>query len=738
MKSATTNSKGRFGSFSGVFTPNVLTILGIILFLRTGWVVGHAGLTGALIIIGISNLISLFTGLSLSSVATNMKVKTGGAYYMISRTFGLEIGGAIGIPLYISQAISVAFYIIGFTEALTSVFPVADPVILSILLTFFFSFLAYMGADFILKIQFIIIGILCASLASFFLGGFDHWVTPQFSPIAGSEVKFWHVFAVFFPAVTGIMVGASMSGDLKEPEKSIPKGTISAILVTAAIYFATAIWLSLHATPQELMSDNLVMQKISRWPFLILLGVWVSTLSSALGSIMAAPRTLQALSFDHVVPKFIGHQMGSKTEPRVAVIITAFIAISIILIGDLNFVAPIITMFFLNTYGMINISAGMERLVGNPSFRPRFKVPWYISLAGGFFCYGTMLLINITATIIAILISLGIYFYLRKRSLNLQWGNITSGFWFSIIRLGLYWLNRLPQDRKNWRPNIIVFSGASGTKTSRPHLKEIGEWLAKGQGIITLHHLLVGNVEELTSRGFRKTSRDSLVDHIKSKGVVAFAECSIVSDFYKGVIYTIQAHGFRGIEPNTALLGWSQKEEIQKEQMLLMRHLFALHKSVLFLHFNENRGFGRKKRIDIWWRGLDQNAELMLILSHIISQDDSWENVEIRVLRLIENEEGKLDTEKHIDALLKKFRVDAKAVVLVKKFPEQTFQMIAQASWHHTDLVFLGLAVPEPEDIEARTRFLRNLLNDAPATILVRSAETGEILDSDKELSTPQ
>ncbi|OUC09004.1 hypothetical protein RY27_05595, partial [Litorilinea aerophila] len=236
----TRTGKGRFGTFAGVFTPNVLTILGLILFLRTGWVVGQAGLIQALIIVLLANSITLLTGLSLSAIATSMQVRTGGNYYLISRSLGLEIGGAIGIPLYLSQAISVAFYIIGFTESLQAIpfFADYDPRLISTVLVLLFGFIAYIGADFALKIQFVVLAALTGALISFFAGGWDSISPPALGPNYQPGVNFWVAFAVFFPAVTGITVGASMSGDLRDPGKSIPQGTLASILVTAIIYVA--------------------------------------------------------------------------------------------------------------------------------------------------------------------------------------------------------------------------------------------------------------------------------------------------------------------------------------------------------------------------------------------------------------------------------------------------------------------------------------------------------------------
>ncbi|MGB1253912.1 MAG: amino acid permease, partial [Candidatus Promineifilaceae bacterium] len=411
VKSAPAQSAaGRFGMFAGVFTPNVLTILGIILFLRIGWVVGQTGLWGALAIVLIANAISLLTGLSLSSIATSMQVKAGGNYYLISRTLGLEIGGAIGIPLFLSQAISVAFYIIGFTEALYTLEAVQqfDPRLISTIVAVLFGVISYIGADFALKIQFFILAVLISAIISFFAGGWGEFQAPLTQGAYTEGVSFWVAFAVFFPAVTGIEVGVSMSGDLKDPSRDIPRGTIWSILVTAFVYILVVIWFATHSSVESLLNDNMAMQSIAVVPALILAGVWASTLSSALGSILAAPRTLQAIALDRVVPPVFAQQMGSPTEPRVAVIASTIIAVAVIWLGDLNFVAPIIAMFFLNTYGMVNLIAGIEKLIGNPSFRPRFHIHWGLSLLGAIGCYGAMFLINTPATIVAITITYGI------------------------------------------------------------------------------------------------------------------------------------------------------------------------------------------------------------------------------------------------------------------------------------------------------------------------------------------
>lgn len=724
-----TPQSARFGTFAGVFTPNVLTILGIILFLRTGWVVGQAGLLGALAIVAIANGISFLTGLSLASVATAIRVRAGGKYYLISRSLGLEIGGAIGIPLYLSQAISVAFYIIGFTEA-AQVIPwirQIDARLIATAIAVVFCAIAFIGADFAIKIQYFILAALMAALVSFFAGGWSAIQTPVWTPNYTEGNSFWTVFAVFFPAVTGIAVGASMSGDLKEPSKSIPQGTIASILFTAIIYFGAVVWLSLHAGPQELIADNLIMQRIAAVPGLILLGVWAATLSSALGSIVAAPRTLQAIARDGIVPAVLGSQLGSPTEPRAAVLLSGVIAVGIIWAGDLNFVAPIITMFFLNTYGMTNLVAGIEKLVGNPSFRPRFRLHWSLSILGALGCYGAMFLINSLATVLAIVISYGIYFYLQRRALTRTWGDVRSGVWFAISRWALLHLEHSQYAVKNWRPNILVFTGQPH---NRERLVEVAEWLSMGQGIVTFFQLLVGEVDHLSSRNLRTVARRQIRAYIQERQMAAFAEADIVRDFYDGAATVAQAHGVGGLEPNTVLMGWSDQEEGRGQLLRLLNTLVNLRKSVLLLHYDSGRGFGARRVIDVWWGGRSRNAELMLLLAHIIARHASWEGAEIRLLRVIHNADGKEQTENHLRELLDDVRVQATAIAVVA--PEgHSFQRTV-AEWSaNSDLSLLGMSRPPAAERIAYAQRLNQLIDAVGTVLLVHSASEEKLLAED-------
>jgi amino acid transporter len=310
VKSDAAPAVGTLGTFAGVFTPSVLTILGIILFLRLGYVTGSAGLGRALIIIAVANLISILTSQSLAAIATNLKVKGGGDYYLISRTLGHQFGGAIGIVLYLAQSVSVAFYCIGFAEALSTMLPqmpMVTPRLIATTAVGLLFLLAWLGADWATKFQYGVMALLIAALFSFFLGGLPLWNQETFSAnwsAPDQSPPFWVIFGIFFPAVTGFTQGVSMSGDLKDPGKSLPLGTFLAVGISIVVYFSVAMVFSGVLPNQVMMEDYQSIKKVARYGFLIDAGVIAATLSSAMASFLGGPRILQSLSADRVFPSW--------------------------------------------------------------------------------------------------------------------------------------------------------------------------------------------------------------------------------------------------------------------------------------------------------------------------------------------------------------------------------------------------------------------------------------------------
>ena len=457
-----------FGTFAGVFTPTTLTILGVIMYIRQPWVVGNAGVLGALAIVFLAVAITLTTALSLSSITTNIRIGSGGAFSLISQSLGLEIGGAIGIPFYFAQAIAVAMYIFGFREGMQTLIPEFSPLILDLLIFGLVMTIAFISTSFAFKIQYVILGVIVLSLFSIYGSLFVHELNFNFewfgkypgsveNDFKGSS--FWIVFAVFFPAVTGVMAGANMSGDLTNPRKSIPVGTISSVILTTIIYISLIFVAAVIATPDELAKNYNVFIDKSLFGPIVLAGLLGATLSSALGSFVGAPRILLALGEKNILPKSQKLAKTSKNgEPFNAMIITAVIVLFGISLRNLNTIAPLLTMFFMITYAMVNVVALVEQTLGLPSYRPTLKIPLIVPAIGAFGSIAIMFVLNVIFALFSLIFIVIFYLYLVRMNIKSAAGDSRSGLFTAIAEWATKKTNSLRQERevRSWRPDLLI------------------------------------------------------------------------------------------------------------------------------------------------------------------------------------------------------------------------------------------------------------------------------------------
>jgi amino acid transporter len=702
------------GTFGGVYTPSILTILGVIMYLRFGWVVGNVGLVGTLIIVTLSTSITFLTALSISAISTDRVVRTGGAYYMISRSLGIETGGAVGIPLYFAQALSVALYTIGFAESVIETFSYLDLNYVALITTVGVAILALTSASFAIRTQYIIMAAIAFSLLSFLLGEPVEPTRIEMWGVSNSE-PFWEVFAVFFPAVTGIMAGVNMSGDLREPTRSIPIGTLAAVGTGYVIYMGIPIVLANRADAATLVENTLIMREIARWGWAILLGVWGATLSSALGSILGAPRVLQALARDGVLPRwmsFLGTGSGPDDEPRIGTAITLGVATAAVCIGDLNLIAPVLTMFFLTTYLVLNVSAAIEGFLQSPSFRPTFRVHWLLSLLGAVGCLTVMFLINALATVVAAMIVLGIYFWLRQRELRTTWGDVRHGIWMALLRMGIFQIGHQP-DTKNWRPNILVLSGAP---TKRWPLIELADALTHNRGLITVSSVLPSGSRDLAQQAvLEKTIRD----YVERRGVQALVRLVTAPNPFDGAQQLVETYGLGPIVPNTVLLGASEQSSHRDRYCQMIRQIYRAKRNVVILRESEEHSFGLRRQIDVWWGGMQDNGGLMLLLAYLLRSDIDWRNAQICLKLVVPDETAAVAARANLESLVKQLRIGALPQVIVAD--GRPFHRILHESSEKTDLVFLGMATPEDnftdyyENLQIRTAGL-------PTTVFVLAA----------------
>jgi amino acid transporter len=712
---AVEDNKLAFGTFMGVFTPSVLTILGAIMYLRFGWVVGNAGLSSTIMIVLLANLVTLATALSVSALATSQKVGVGGAYYLVSRSLGLAMGGAVGLPLYLSQAVSITLYSYALVEALQYIWPTLPLQLTAAGLVVVITLGAAKSTSFALKSQAFILIAVALSIASLLWGA--DWGAPiSIAEGTYSDVSvngFWDVFAVFFPAVTGILTGLSLSGDLRDPEKSLPIGTISAVLVGFIIYIFVPLALAHHDDVAALNSDPLVWLSVAAVPMLIFPGLISAILSSALGSVLAAPRTLQALSDDTILPAGLGRL--SQGQPKIATWVSGCVALLAVLLGDLNAVATVVTLFFLTTYGMINVVSTIETVVGNPSYRPRMRVHWILSLAAAVACFSMMFLISPSAAVIAFFVEALIYVYLSRRSLRTTWGDMRAGMHLAIARWALLKQRDLAEHPRNWRPHILVFS----SKVERD-LNEIklATGLSQDRGIITVATLKVGDFDQMRDTDIEAAANDRL---LVEEGITAFCEVDVVPDLETGIITVAQANGIAGVQSNTVMLRWPRTESCFPPSALrVMRRLEQLGLSLLVVRLagDEAEGF---HRIDVWWSGREDNGDLMLLLAHLLTQNRKWRRAVVTIKTVVDSLDLVSEARESLELVCEETRIDAEVVVVVRREGEDIKKTIKRHSAEGT-MVMLGLGIPEVGLEEKFGERMTELVEGLPNVILVRNS----------------
>jgi len=716
----------KFGAFAGVFTPSILTILGVIMYMRLGWVVGQAGLIYAVIIIFLAHVISLSTGLSVSSIATDKKIKAGGIYYILSRSLGLPMGGAIGITLFIGTALSISLYLVGFAENFLSLEPIRTFLgleenrfgyqVIGTAAILVLVIIAFISTSLAIKTQYYILGAIGLSIVSIFVGFF---LNTDFHPEqvilkpATEAIPMELIFAVFFPAVTGFTAGIALSGDLKDPKKSIPYGTMSAIITGFVIYLGLAVAIAWFVNREMLLNDYNFLMKVAWFSPLVIAGIWGATLSSALGGILGGPRILQAMSSDRIGPRFFASGHGVNNEPRNALILIFLIAEAGILIGELNVIAGIVSMFYLASYGFINIAYYLESWAST-DFRPSFKINRYIGLIGFIAAFGVMFKLDMLSMFAALIFMISIYFFLKRKQLKLEYGDVWQSVWSSLMRTALEKMDNADEVERNWQPNIILFSGGTN---KRPHLLSLGKCLVGKHGILSNFDL----IENKSAKVLFPKKNQSLPGEISAGGV--FTRRQTVQDIYEGIDMISRTYGFSGLEPNTVMLGWARQTLDPARFVELLKTLYDLDLNVLMLGYDKQLGFGKKQTIDIWFKDKSNHGNLSLTLSKLLLLSDDWQNARVRVLIVNYLNERSDTIYRKMEDILDHMRIDADVKVINNQIERKPFYDIIEMESAMTDLIFLEVptikANKESDLIKDTSRLL-----DKIGTVLMVNASS--------------
>jgi len=705
-----TSSRGHGFGTAPVFLAAISTILGAILFLRFGYAVGNVGMMGTIFIVLIGHAITIPTALAIAEIATNLKVEGGGEYYIISRSFGALVGGTIGISLYFSQAISVAFYMIAFSEAFKPLFPwilqnfafqtetwmISLPATLILLVVIWKK-----GAGIGVNILWIVVSILTISLIMFFAGTTDTEISSiKLFDTIKDPADFSIVFAIIFPAFTGMTAGVGLSGDLRNPRKSIPLGTISATIFGMIVYIFIILKLASSLSPEELTVDQFAMSKIALWGPIIPIGLAAATLSSAIGSILIAPRTLQAISKDHILPArflnvILSKGKGSANEPINATIFTAIIVILFVSLGSVDFVAQIISMFFMITYGALCLVSFLEHFAGNPSYRPTFRSKWYLSLIGAVACFIMMFQMSPLTAVLAIIAMSGIYLSIKR-------GREEEYDLSAMIKGGLFQLTRQLQiiiQRKqastsviNWRPSFIAISASTLTRLAPFDLLR---WISHYYGFGTFIHYLKGGLNPETNQE-SKDNLEKMISQARASHAGIYVDTIISPSFKTAVAQIVQIPGISGMENNSILFEFNIDDPTDVTDIIDGCEFASFVDYNICVLRSSERHFGYKQKIHVWLTPGDyRNANLMILLAYIILGHPDWRNGDIELFTAFEGKDINKEVNR-LNRLIEQGRIPI-SQKNVQKIPWdkkiKTYETLVCDNSENADLVIMGFSL---------------------------------------------
>uniref|UniRef100_A0A667WY55 Solute carrier family 12 member 3 n=1 Tax=Myripristis murdjan TaxID=586833 RepID=A0A667WY55_9TELE len=721
----------------------MLNIWGVILYLRLPWITAQAGIGLTWVIILLSSCITGITGLSTSAIATNGKVKGGGTYFLISRSLGPELGGSIGLILAFANAVSVSMHTVGFAETVQELMhengaaivdPINDIRIISVITVTCLLAISLAGMEWESKAQILFFLVIMVSFGNYIVGtiipasqqkqakGFfsyraDIFATNFVPSWRGPEGSFFGMFSIFFPSATGILAGANISGDLKDPTVAIPRGTLMAIFWTTLSYLIISATIgacvvrdaSGLVNDTSLTTDDCVglacqygwdftdcinnntctygisnyyqtMSMVSGFAPLITAGIFGATLSSALACLVSAAKVFQCLCKDKLYPLigFFGKGYGKNDEPLRGYILTYIIAVCFILIAELNTIAPIISNFFLCSYCL--------HFCWRPSFQYYSK---WASLLGAVVSVVVMFLLTWWAALIAIGIVVFLLGYALYKRPAVNWGSSVQASSYNMALSYCIGLNFVEDHIKNYRPQCLVLTGPP---SSRPALVDFVSSFTKGLSLMVCAHVLI------VSSALSETARSSShVTWLNQRKVKSFYQGVVARDLQSGANILLQGAGLGRIRPNVMLMGfkadWRDTPQAAHSYIGTLHDAFDLQYGVCVLRMKEGLDVYRspqsdsknlqvhhqfawinklkygvfapqlgtvfqkkqgKKTIDVYW--LSDDGGLTLLLPYLLTRRRRWARCKVRVF-VGGDATRKEQQREEILALIKKFRL---------------------------------------------------------------------------------
>ncbi|XP_012150143.1 solute carrier family 12 member kcc isoform X3 [Megachile rotundata] len=488
------------------------------------------------------------------------------------------------------------------------------------------------------------------------------------------------LIGIFFPSVTGIMAGSNRSGDLADAQKSIPIGTICAILTTSTVYLSCVLLfagtvdnLLLRDKFGQSIGGKLVVANMA-WPnqWVILIGSFLSTLGAGLQSLTGAPRLLQAIAKDSIIPFLAPFATSSsRGEPTRALVLTVIICQCGILLGNVDYLAPLLSMFFLMCYGFVNLACALQTLLRTPNWRPRFKYyHWSLSFLGLSLCIAIMFMTSWYYALLAMGMAGCIYKYIEYRGAEKEWGDGIRGLALSAARYSLLRLEEGPPHTKNWRPQILIL--AKLTDDLVPKYRKMfafASQLKAGKGLTICVSCIEGDYIQNT--GKTVAAKVNLRKTIVEEKVKGFVDVLVATDIVDGLSSLVQTTGLGGMKPNTVILGWpyrwkqSQEDRTWRAFLQTVRTATAARMALLVpkgINFFPDSTEKVVGNIDIWW--IVHDGGLLMLLPFLLKQHRTWKNCKMRIFTVAQIEDNSIQMKKDLKKFLYDLRIEAEVEIV--------------------------------------------------------------------------
>lgn len=698
--------KGKeFGTFFGVYLPALVTMIGMLSFLPLGWIVGSTSLSLLLSILSAALVITFLTALSIAKVSSNMKVKKGGIYYILSRSFGIEIGASMGLVLYAAHTIMTSLCIMGVCQSALWLFPSFEVWQLGLIMLFILTSIAYYSASAAIKTQFMVILFVTLSLGSIFVGTYQTKVLAV--ETHSLSLPFWTAFALFYPALTGIEAGVALSGELKTPGRSIARGSLAVVLSGFILYLVLALVLYTKVPRAYLQTDGFVWQHLSSYPLLITAGFWLAALSSALGCLLSAPRTIAAIAEDGVLPKWLASSVGETKEPRAALLVTSFIASLGIIAADVSSIATILTFIFLIIYGMLNLVTAAEDWIDTPSWRPTFRVHWAAAFLGFFLCLFAMLMIDSGSALLAIFSISAIYLGIKYKRPGHKFDDIRQSLLFSVARYAIYELAFSTPSLRSWRPNFLVLSESASAKSP---LLLLADQITRNRGFLTLASVIK---TENTDMEKIETWEGVIKENLTKSRIRALVEVSPAKDLRTGLHNIIQNYGCGSLIPNTVVLGECERKDYLSDYIEILRMASFASRNLVIVRGCSSFFEQMNEGIDLWWDDRrKQNTDLMILLAYLLEKNPIWHRASLTLKSIVSNERALEERKLFLADFCEKARLSVEVEVYMNEKEKNPHSVIAESS-RKDGLVFFGIRAPgEDEPSVEYEKYIDQLFED--------------------------